>query len=404
MCEADANQPLRLLAAAAVPVRASTRRRRLWELPANCHCPVIGVCVPLAVLRRLVDKAVRGSVQGDDYEVHIGAVADCISRNRLSQLLQEALDQRYCAVLHRFSTAADGHAVRVLWSEALHAGDVAGAFWAALTHPCTDFLLEATILGEIHMLQHQAGAETRVDLARHHALKLENAVLAQENARQARELAARSRALERAAAQLERARAELAARAHALTSLQATMDALRATVPELAARTRLQQQLDEVSERERKRDQLIASLRQQLAAAQAAPMPAEALTGAPAKAPAAAPFAPEPDVRLDDKTILCVGGRSGNVPNYRDITEQAGARFAHHDGALHDGAAVLDASLAAADLVICQTGCISHGAYWRVKDHCKRTGKQCVFVENPSSASFSRGLRQIALVALPAQA
>ena len=55
----------------------------------------------------------------------------------------------------------------------------------------------------------------------------------------------------------------------------------------------------------------------------------------------------------------------------------------------------LDASLAAADLVICQTGCISHNAYWKVKDFCKRTGKRCVFVENPSTSSLVRGLEQI---------
>lgn len=35
----------------------------------------------------------------------------------------------------------------------------------------------------------------------------------------------------------------------------------------------------------------------------------------------------------------------------------------------------LEASLAEADLVICQAGCMSHGAYWRVQDHCRRTGK-----------------------------
>lgn len=45
----------------------------------------------------------------------------------------------------------------------------------------------------------------------------------------------------------------------------------------------------------------------------------------------------------------------------------------------------LEASVAAADLVICQTGCLSHGAYWRVQDHCKRTGKTCVMVEQPAN-------------------
>ena len=55
----------------------------------------------------------------------------------------------------------------------------------------------------------------------------------------------------------------------------------------------------------------------------------------------------------------------------------------------------LDESLAAADLVICQAGCVSHDAYWRVKDHCKRHGKRCVFVDNPGSASLKRALAEL---------
>lgn len=50
----------------------------------------------------------------------------------------------------------------------------------------------------------------------------------------------------------------------------------------------------------------------------------------------------------------------------------------------------LDASLAAADLVVCQTGCLSHGAYWRVQDHCKRTGKSCMLVEQPETLRIVR--------------
>jgi len=42
--------------------------------------------------------------------------------------------------------------------------------------------------------------------------------------------------------------------------------------------------------------------------------------------------------------------------------------------------------------VICQTGCIRHSAYWRVRDHCKRTGMRCVFIDNPGISSLARGL------------
>lgn len=50
----------------------------------------------------------------------------------------------------------------------------------------------------------------------------------------------------------------------------------------------------------------------------------------------------------------------------------------------------LEASLAAADLVICQTGCLSHGDYWRVRDLCRRTGKTCVLVERPDTLRIVR--------------
>ncbi len=50
----------------------------------------------------------------------------------------------------------------------------------------------------------------------------------------------------------------------------------------------------------------------------------------------------------------------------------------------------LEEDLAAADLVICQTGCMSHGAYWRVHDHCKRTGKACVLVDNSAALRIVR--------------
>ncbi|KRC36344.1 DUF2325 domain-containing protein [Acidovorax sp. Root219] len=67
----------------------------------------------------------------------------------------------------------------------------------------------------------------------------------------------------------------------------------------------------------------------------------------------------------------------------------------------------LDFSLAAADLVICQTGCISHDEYWRVQDHCRRTGKPCILMDQPLGAGavdkaqpvvvlrMARGLRAV---------
>ena len=92
---------------------------------------------------------------------------------------------------------------------------------------------------------------------------------------------------------------------------------------------------------------------------------------------------------------------SGHLPPHAHA--QAGAGDAI-------GGADLDASLAAADLVICQTGCISHDDYWRVQDHCRRTGKPCILVDQPLAVREAQALAalrpmvvlRVASAALPA--
>lgn len=104
---------------------------------------------------------------------------------------------------------------------------------------------------------------------------------------------------------------------------------------------------------------------------------------------------------LREKSVLCIGHDEAGLA--RQVIEHAGGRFLQHrlqdglQGDMHNGDsaashAALEASLVAADLVICQTGCVSHDAYWRVQDHCKRTGKQCVLVERPQALHFVRSL------------
>ena len=162
------------------PPSTGSRRRRIWDLPHQCHCPVVGVCLPLETLRRLANKALGGKAMADDYEVHVGAVAECVHRNRLAELMQHELDIRYARELKAYRPAKTTEAVAALWVVAMRQGDVAGAFWAALTHPRCDAILQEVLCRNMHMLQHQAGATVRIDLARLNTLMEENTVLAKE--------------------------------------------------------------------------------------------------------------------------------------------------------------------------------------------------------------------------------
>lgn len=413
MCKPDPNQLQSLVRQAVAgtgvvvsgvemppPASTGSRRKRIWELDGHAHCPVVGVCLPMHVLRRLINKALGGQAVADDYELHCGAVADCKYRSAVAEAVQRDLDQRYALAVRQAAKAKTTEALAAWWAEAFQRHDVAGPFWATLTHPrCTPELAQR-VEGQVHMLQHQVGMAARVDIARFEALLDENAVLTRELAgaqqrctNQSSEHARQTELLQSVVMQM---RAQLLVRDTRIDALQADLQALEAAVPGLQSRFDLAREVERLmgqrheqqrallqaqqdAERQRRRaDELAAELQQR-----------DALALEAANA-AAAPDAPA--VHLENQAVLCVGGRPASVPVYRQLIEDTGGRFLHHDGGEEDSEAKLDATLAAADLVICQAGCVSHNAYWRVKDHCKRTGKRCVFVESPSSAGIKRAL------------
>lgn len=403
MCENTAKQAFSIslnkprFAGAAPSANTGSKRRRLWDLPHECHCPVIGVCLSIDTLRQLLKKTLNGRLFGDDYEMHVGAVAECGYRNRIAEALQQELDRRYAMVIQRAKLAKTTSALADLWANAVAQGDVAGTFWAVLTHPRCDAAFQETLCRDMHMLQHQAGASTRVDISKYHALLDENAILSRElgrvQERCTRLLAEKTSELQLLNGQLQQSHIENLRKDKDILCLKTELMALKAQLPDLEDRLQLQYSLTRMSERQAILEQRIQDLRKQLAeSTKAKECVFEPEKSALETTPARRVY--PVTLHLQQKNVLCVGGRSGNVATYRELIERVGGRFAHHDGGVEDSHNLLDSSLAAADLVICQTGCISHNAYWRVKEFCKRTGKRCVFVENPSASSLERGLEQ----------
>ncbi len=380
-------------------VRASSsRRRKLWEIPHKFHCPVIGVCFGCDELRSLMAKVMHFPRDTSDFTLHTTAVGACEERSRLAELLHKTLEKRYQLALRQFATFKTNHQLQLAWQQAVAAGSqVPAALWAVWTHPTCDARLEQEVYGDIHMLQHQIGSGTRADLRSLQALQQENGELrrqlqqnqaAVEQSRQ--EQATQQQALRQ---QLGELQAELAAREAWGLGLQRELAALHGELPDLGPRRELAQQLDFAREqlgqlRARNDEQAaeLARLRDYASFAEDSLAALSRLADGAVETPAAA----LPATDLGGKCVLCVGGRSGAVHSYRSVVEQSGGRFMHHDGGLEESLHRIDSALAAADIVICQAGCISHNAYWRVKDLCKRSGKPCMFVKSGGVSSFGK--------------
>jgi hypothetical protein len=266
MCERHATE------AHAIAAPLCSRRRRLWQLDHSCHCPLIGVGLPLPVLRKLVDKLSGGKTVADDYEIHVAAVSECASRNRLSEALQKELERRYATVLLRYRSLTSTEQLFASWRAAVAVGDVAGAFWAALTHPRCTPALEQQLCRDLHMVQHQAGACVRADLGKFNALVGAHAQLTldlgQSPATRGGTAGGKSALTAQHEQRMMQMQASLIGKDSLIASLQAQLEQLRQNAPGLDSRIRLTARLEQMEQQQRALRQQIADL--QLSAARAA--------------------------------------------------------------------------------------------------------------------------------------
>lgn len=391
------------------PVSTSRRRSKLWELPARWHCPLIGSCVPVAEMRRLAGRAGLDAGVMSDYTLHTLVVGSCDARSGIAEDLQRLLDKRYAAAVARFARAKGEAAVLVLWAEALACGhDVAGALWAAWSHADMSEDGGKAIYGDIHMLSHQVGAAARADLHRLEQYKHDNARLRDEAEALRRGLAEAQREKDRALAGLQRRLDEAEQRAALLGRRELDLAEARkaardyATVFDRAGA--LAQRVETLEERNavnaRRAEALAAELndtQEGLAAAEAALELALGVGGCNGVSGSGGCGRTCPaEAQLAGRCVLCIGGRTNLVDGYRRLVEAGGGRFLHHDGGQEESLHRIAAVVAGADAVVCQSGCVSHAAYYRLKDACKRLGKPCVFVQSPGIGSFARGLAVLA--------
>lgn len=387
-------------AAIETPVRpGGSRRNRLWEVSHKFHCPIIGVCFDVDELRSLMKKIMDFPRETTDFVLHTTAVGACEHRSRLAELLHKTLERRYAITIREFAAAKDGESLRQRWLAARESGTgIGAALWAAWSHPACNAALAQEIYGDIHMLQHQIGSGMRADLKLLAGLREENERLRQQLSEAQQEIewqrAEKTRETARLAARIGELRSDLVGKDACLARQTGELTQLRDSLPELRERQSLARRASDAEARAAALSAHAAQLEEEHAALrqrhQLAGKTIELLERQLSHAPALTP-----EIRhenLAGKAVLCVGGRSGSIDAYREIIEQQGGRFLHHDGGLEDNPHRIEGALAAADLVICQAGCISHNAYWRVKEQCKRTGKPCIFMKNAGASGLARSL------------
>lgn len=356
---------------------AGGARHRIWDLGPGQHCAIVGTCLSIEDLRRVVRKAGLTIAPGtDDYSLHVHCVSSCAKPGPLSRHLGKLLDKLHAGEIARTRALDSPAALLAHWRDSRAKGRIAPAFWALMTHPAVDGPTTGEIYGDVHMLSHLNGSARIADLARLDALTLR---------------------LRDSEARLERTRADmheaLARRDAAIAALEARL-ARPAPQPAPAIGAR---QATAKSERQ------IASLQRKLsserARARAAETRLERLQESDGMPPVEDRLAVEPEggpaprrFDLSGRTVLYVGGRPNQRAHLRDAVERHRGAFLHHDGGIEQSLGTIDGLVSQADTVVCAIDCVSHGACLKLKAACRRMGRTFLPLRSASMTSLARVL------------
>src|SRR5262249_10789943 len=106
------------------------------------------------------------------YELHSWFVDRAAFPNDLSRLIDKELENRYENSVQGIRRARTEEEIEARWKEVAARGQIAGAYWGAMSHPMCSSGLQWKFFGEIHMLSHLVGASRRSDLSRVHELEV----------------------------------------------------------------------------------------------------------------------------------------------------------------------------------------------------------------------------------------
>ena len=397
-------------------------RKKLWEIDECFKCAVIGSCLTRGEMRRLNREKIFSFGQDtDDYQLHSHFIRVSRQQDLAGKTLHRFLEKKYRAKTSKYFRVETDADIEKLWQEDLADGTPDIAWWAVITHPRVTTDLVNRLYGQLHMLSHEcigtySKRKTMVTDLKSKVMVLEDGLSAErqsylgERSRYQKEITSLEMEIDSQAillnenAYLRKEIGLLNERLVELTSVGVHRNENDPKVKIAELTTELEQARRQQAEAAKSIANMEGRLSQLLQEKndQAGEITAlEALLrrntdkGDPCATCAEQHTENCPGLDLCGKTVLYVGGLHKMVPHYRQLVENHGGRFVHHDGGKESSRNLLPRMLVTADAVLCPVDCVSHDACNCVKKICKRYQKPFVLMRSASLSCLARGLSNI---------
>jgi hypothetical protein len=384
-------------------------RTKLWQFDHIYHCAMIGTCLTMEEVTKLLKQLGYNCNGYSNYKLHCTIVTLISIPDFKSKKIQSFLDKKFKTAIQNTKKWNAGE-LKTEWKKALASGEIIGLFWAAMSHPSTDAEMKKDFYGDMHMLSHLSGFSNRADLKRlnqlekerkdfniqsntlqskYNKIKEENSRLkttAEQRNAKVTDLIAQVSLLkisneklnssknEKQCQQLmthiEKLNNKIVFQENELSKHQKQVSQLR----ELVSQAEKQMSINDafLSDQQKEKALLQIELNQQKN--QDCPLGKEGLCG---------------------QCVLYVGGKANLIAHYRELVETKSGVFLHHDGGNEKSTKDLPQFLKRADWVIFPSDCISHDAYWQIKQICKKQKTSYKYLNSPGLHSLGTVLDKI---------
>jgi hypothetical protein len=399
-------------------------RKKLWEIDASFKCSVIGTCLSCSEMRKLSKEKVFAIAPGyDDYQLHTQFITISRQPDLKGKSLHKYLEKKYRIDTRKYFMVTTDAEIEALWHDDLLEGRVQSGWWAVMTHPQVSMDLVDRLYGQLHMQGHNSvssshknkleikelnikvtaleevlGAERQMYRREKQKFKEQLSILAMETDRMDI-LVRENQFLREKIISLNQDQAGVSAPRNAdqqeigvsfRDGNEAASDPLLLRETEAKSRKKIEEMKKELCRLERQKveqAQEIASLEKMLLQFMNQDEPCQICVDQDTEKC--------PGRNLCGRTVLYVGGLNKMVPHYRQMVENFGGCFIHHDGGKEVSRNILPKMLIAADAVLCPIDCVSHDACNCAKKICKRNQKPFVLMRSASLSSLAKGLSSI---------
>lgn len=375
----------------------------VWEIDTPFKCAVIGTCLSVQDLKKILKKVGTCIKHLNAYQVHRTVMENMGSENKVSRKVDANLKHKFRKELSEFGSLEESE-FEAAWKLHFEKGNISALLWIAATRSDLSEQCLEQVFGDIHMLSHQNVNDActhKQQLARQQEANKRLAEKIERARRLARRFKKERDTLEGgfnevhgAYETLKREKAQIQEGLSGSEQNKLVCD-LRAENSKLQAMVKEYEEeiLNYTHKIELLKDQntkLVCDLKMQQRLNQELKKQVDKMVEQMSSLNQCNEQCPAFD--LCARRILIVGGITKLQAYYRKLIEERGGIFEYHDGYMNGGKRGLEGRVRRSDIILCPVNCNSHNACLSLKKLCQKLNKPVQMLSSASLNAISQAL------------